>query len=250
MYSVFIFFLLVSFNALSQDKQNQFSVQLISYQNQDKTLGPLVNNGPAFSVGYIRQHIVKEKIGTLKFRFGLASPKSDIEAGRKSVTGNFVVSYGKQQKTGDSGFFLGYSLLASYRSGFYKILDQSHLYWINFGGAALSSSYKKNIGGHSSLYICMELTALGIISRSLSDRLYKVDDPSFSNLLKVNHSSLRLGHIGNYLNPTTELGFISVISDRFSGGIFLRNEYLSSDTKGSLRYQEVQNGAGIRLYIN
>jgi len=246
-----VFYLLVltcfSLQAFSQESSNKFSLELMQYQNIDKTLIPLKNTGPGIRASYIFEKLNGDDLKTFSVSLAAANPKTDIERTRKSISASVYASFDQQKKISNSNFFIGYSASISYKDAFYKTVDETHLYWSNFLGGGLSSSYFQALNSSSKLSIRFKLPLIGLVSRSPEDRLSKFEDPSFSNILKLNQRDVRFTTVADYFQPTTEIEYRHNFSKRHAFAIFYRNEYLSTTTKGSLQYKELQNGLGVRL---
>lgn len=243
----FIIFLFLFSGSYAQESSNKFSLELFNHQNIDKTLTPLVNSGPGLRIGYTKEILRDGDLKSFAITGAFAIPKSDIEKSRKSIIGSLKASFDQQKQIKKSDFFIGYTALISYRDGFYKTIDQSHLYWANFFGGGLSTSYRKVLNPSSKINVSFKLPLIGVVSRSYNDRLYKVENPSFGNILKLNHNNLKFGHVGNYFQPSAEIEYSRILSKKHTIGLFFRSEYLSTETTGSLAYKELQNGLGIRF---
>jgi len=230
----------------AQQKHDQFSMEALYYQNIDKTLAPVRNTGLGLRVGYT---LIKDDIGhinTFNVNGMAAHVKSQIEGTRRSIIGNFQLLFDHKKKL-NSNFRLGYTFQALYKDGFYKNIDQSHLYWLNFIGGGLSTSYSIDLNTSSQLSLAFRLPLLGFITRNEEDRLYKLDDPSLKNIIKLNHRNYTFSTVTGFTNPSFEINYDYIFNSKYTLSIFARSEYTYFETSANVPYKEMQNGIGLRL---
>jgi hypothetical protein len=236
--------------AFSQQSSNSFTGEIFSFQNLEKSLSPLVNLGPGIRLGYNYGNTAETTVNTYSLILAIANPKASVESSRRSIFGSITGSFNHLKKLANTELLIGYHFSASYKDGFYKNIDQSHLYWANFIGGGFSAAYVKKLNNSKSLSVDFKIPLLGIVSRSPDDRLYKVDDPSFGNVLSLNHQNLMFATVGNYIQPVAKIEYTTLINKSNSLGIFYRCEYVYSKTKNTSSYKEFQNGLGIHFTIN
>lgn len=242
--------LLTISESFSQQTSSGFSLDVLHFQNIEQSLIPLKNSGLGLRASYQLERREQRSLRSMQIDITAANPKSAVERQNKSLFGSLSADFTRKFKVKRSDFYLGYIALLSYRNGFYKAIDQSHLYWTNFLGGGLSSSYLKTIDQSSEILISLKLPLFGLGSRSPEHRLYKVDDPSLSNILTINHSNLRFHTLGTYFQPTVEVEYRRHFAVNLDFGFFLRHQYLSTtNNSGSSPYKEIQNGCGVKLIL-
>lgn len=243
--STFFFFSLGSYG---QVISSGFSLEGVRFQNIDRTLGSLRNSGPALKAAYKLEQRAESGLKSFEVSITAINPKSSVEIRRKSIVGNLTARFDRQFQINQSDFYLGYNGILSYRNGFYKALDQSHLYWNNFAGAGFTTSYIRMLNKSSELLATFRLPVIGLKSRSSEKRWNKVDDPSFSNLLRINHSNIKVQTLASRFEPEAEIEYRRQLSLAWDLGLFYRQSYLLSNDHNS-SYKEIQSGIGVKFIL-
>ncbi|WP_256003335.1 hypothetical protein [Pedobacter deserti] len=246
-----IYFLsvIVSTDGFAQQRKFSLDLEAAHFQNVEDNLVPLRNVGPAVHIGVAYSIERFESIDLFRLSSTLTLPKTAIENVRESYTGKLSLSYDRLYNIKEK-FFLGFSINADYRDGFYKAIDQSHLYWTSFLGGGLSGDFKQRVGNSANLTMHFNIPVFGLVSRPAIDRYYKVDDPSLGNLIKLNHSNYSFALANQYINPKLEVMYDFKVATGVAMGLFLRSQYLKTVPKNSGRYEEFQNGFGIVVSHN
>lgn len=233
-------------------KQNTFSIlyQPTFYQIKENNFCGLKhkNFGSKFQLSFLK---TKDKYyQTYNFSVDFVRPESKYEDGALSVYASIKFQYDilfpvNQLHLGN--FQIGGLAKADYKFAYYPNWDESHLYWANFIGFGFKSKYLKTITENKNIYISIDLPILGMVSRTETDRYYKIEELNFSNIIAKNHQHLQLSSVNNYFDLNLNIGINLKYSQDFSTDFVYFCEYANIYTNYSKTFRMLQHGLALKL---
>lgn len=159
-------------------------------QVRERNLHPKIHRGPLIGINYsygsMSRYIYSVEAGLsgslLKTKYENSLKSSHIRLYANyyhlfSVAGNRTVSW-----------FFGPEARLNYSVGFYPEWDESHMYWANYMATGFRNKFVAAIFPYQQLMLDISLPLIFIASRPASDRPYKMDDFSFTGILKNLHN--------------------------------------------------------------
>ena len=220
-------------------------------QNKESNLLPIVHQGGMYGMRFFNQH-QSVNISQFETGFQVGTLKSEFEP----ETGTIAIKlWGKYAylfslvSTERFSIFAGPESELNYNTGLYFNWDESHLYHANFLSIGALLQMKYLFPSKNSLTLKVGLTILSAISRSLPNRMHKIDNLTVSGIISDMHNHIRVGSFAkNFLiDSTVEYRFNA--SKKIIPAFCYTLRYNRLNDSIGFPFQQIQHLAGIKFYL-
>lgn len=181
------FIVIISFtqDIIDPAKQKSISLNIVLSQFKDENLHPGVFRGTTISASYIHSKIARN-ISEYSIGLNISALKTKYEEFPSAlgllIHGNYkyIFSVFSNEKL---NYNVGPLFSFQYGTNAYFNWDESHLYYANFisGGISGRLNYKTDL---FHLVFNLDVPLLSAISRPVPNRQFKIDDMTFSGIIK------------------------------------------------------------------
>ncbi|HNW49778.1 MAG TPA: hypothetical protein PKH79_01765 [Prolixibacteraceae bacterium] len=220
-------------------------------QNKESNLLPNVHSGAMLGLRYfssrqsahISQWEAGLQVGALKTEYEPTISSTSIRLWGKYASLFLVYTNGPLSVLAGPGSELNYNM------SMYPNWDESHLYMANFlgVGAHLLAKYIFRSGKWISLKV--EVPILSAISRSLPNKMYKIDNVTPGGIISDMHSRIKVVSFSkNFLvDSTVEYRFNP--TKKYIPALCYTLRYNQLNDKIGYPFQQVQHLTGIKFYL-
>lgn len=245
-----------SFSLWAQDtfeikSSNRFQLDIGMIQIKEENLHPKVHKGLLYVLQYehARQ---KRNISTFTITLGYSRLKTKYEdlsaTANIQLSGNYSYLF-EAVKGKDLKYTIGPALLLYYNLSYYPNWDDSHLYWGNSLDLGIKNNLHYRINDKQSLVVDLELSLFSVFSRPGLNRQYKIDDISFSGVIKNLHSNLEGGTINKSLLFCLQAEYQFHISNKTTQAICYSYDYRRFKSSVGLPFQNSLHKTGLKIYF-
>ena len=221
-----IAFLFVTINLFAQEEKKNissysFQFDIGSNQIKEKNLHPKVHSGILYGLSY-EYKCGEQNISQFKFGINYSTLKTDFENSSESINIQVIANYSylfELIKKNRFSYCLGPEINLNYNLSFYPNWDESHFYWADFISLGISNKIKYQINQTQFLTFDLSIPLFSVFSRPELNRQYKIDDISFSGILKNMNSNLEIGSLNKSFYMNLQIEYQFVISDKFMQAI-------------------------------
>jgi len=234
-----------------EKKQSGIQIDLGINQNKESNLLPLVHQGGMYGLRFfnqfqsfnISQFETGLQVGTLKSKF---EPKIGTIAIR--LWGKYAYLF-PLVSTDRFSIFAGPESELNYNAGLYFNWDESHVYHANFLSIGGRFQLKYLFPSKNSLTLKVGLPILSAISRSLPNRMCKIDDLTVGGIISDMHNHIRIGSFTKNFLVDTTIEYCFNTSKKIVPAFCYTLRYNQLNDGVGFPFQQVQHLAGIKFYL-
>jgi hypothetical protein len=233
------------------NKQSGIQIDMGLNQNKESNLLPVVHQGGMYGIRFFNQ---LQSVNISQFETGLqiGTLKSEFEPEIGTIA---IRLWGKYAylfpivSTDRFSIHAGLESELNYNAGLYFNWDESHVYHANFLSIGGRLQMKYLFPSKNSLTLKVGLPILSAISRSLPNRMYKIDDLTVGGIISDMHNHIRIGTFTkNFLvDSTIEYRFNT--SKKIVPAFCYTLRYNQMKDSTGLPFQQIQHLAGIKFYL-
>ncbi len=235
---------------------NSISADIGLRQIKDKNIHEKVHYGFLFDLQYGFWG-TKHNIFALQAGLAFSPLKTQYEDYFASYNICFFISYFYDFKLPEVtikntslGFYLGSYGGLFYSAAMYPNWDESHLYWADKAEIGIHAMALWKIGEKNRLLLTFQgLPVLSVISRPEPDRQYKMDDFSFSGVVKELHSNLEFASLNKNISVNLSLEYQRILKQTFALGFGYSFGYERMEASEGKVFHTIKHTAGIRVYL-
>jgi hypothetical protein len=187
-------------------QKNRISIILGHTQIKEENLHPKVFRGAALGIYYAHE-TYRHNISAYETGVKASLLNTTYEKFPSAINASFRGSYRYLFHMSDNGklhYFMGPVFDLQYGAGFYFNWDESHLYYANYLSAGLGNRIQYGLGKNA-LEFSLDIPVLSVISRPEPNRQYKIDDMTFTGVVKNLASNPGLAFMNRNFNVKTSV---------------------------------------------
>jgi len=232
-------------------KKSGIQIDLGINQNKESNLLPVIHQGGIYGLHYFseRQSVNLSQFET-GLQLGLLQSKFEPEIGTTAIRlwGKYAYLFPLYSAEKFS-VFAGPESELNYNSGLYFNWDESHLYHANFLSAGAHLRIKYLFQSKNSLTLNIGLPIFSAISRSLPNRMYKIDDLTFGGIIREMHNRIKVGSFTKNFLVDSSVEYCFNTSKKLVPAFCYTLRYNQMKDSTGLPFQQIQHLAGIKFYL-